>query len=318
MLARARVRPGEGAVRLPAYRWSKSLRRVLIAALLFQLLWIIGFLLFLLYPMVMTLYYSLTDYNILGTPQWVGLDNYRALLADDQFFLALGNTSYLTLIGVPSGLIFAFVTALLLNTKVKGMALWRTIYFLPAVMPPVAVSILWLWIFNPSYGVVNAVLGFLHVPQPGWFADPVWSKPAIILMGLWQVGATTIIYLAALQGVPQNLYEAVEIDGGGWWAKLRHVTIPIVSPVTLFNLITGVIGSFQFFTQAYVAAGGAAGAPEGSLLFFVMYIYQNAFQYFKMGYASALSWILFLIIMFCTIVLIWLSKRWTYYEAAAA
>ncbi len=296
--------------------WSKATRRALLIAGLFQLLWLIGFLLFLLYPMVMTLYYSFTDYSILGHPQWTGLANYRTLLADSQFTLALANTTYLTVIGVPSSLLFAFATALALNTRVRGQALWRTLYFLPSVVPPVAVSILWLWLFNPQYGPINAVLNTLGLPQPGWFTDPVWSKPTLILMGLWQVGTTTIIYLAALQGVPQTLYEAVEIDGGGPWAKLRHVTVPMVSAVTLFNVITGVINSFQFFTSAYVVGGGA-GEPQGSLLFYVMYIYQNAFQYFKMGYASALSWILFLVIMACTIGLLWSARRWAYYEGAS-
>ena len=180
-------------------------------------------------------------------------------------------------------------------------------------MPPLVASILWVWVFNPQFGIVNAFLSFLHLPQPGWLTDPTWSKPTLILLNLWQVGFTMIIYLAALQGVPKELYEAVAIDGGGFWARLRYITIPLVSPVTLFNLITGIIASLQFFTQAYTI-GGASGNPQSSLLFYVTYIYTSAFQNFDMGYASAMSWLLFLVIALCTAVLLLASRRWTYYE----
>jgi multiple sugar transport system permease protein len=288
-------------------------RRALITATLFQLPWIIGFAAFLLYPAVASLYYSFTNYTILNTPTWIGPANYGSLLHDQFFQAAVGNTVYLMLIGVPLSTAFAFVVALLLNTDVRGIALWRTCCFLPAVMPPLAAAILWVWVFNPQFGIVNAFLSFLHLPEPGWLTDPVWSKPTMILLNLWQVGVATVIYLAALQGVPKELYEAVAIDGGGFWRKLFHVTIPMVSPVTLFNLITGVIAALQFFTQAYTI-GGANGDPQSSLLFYVTYIYTSAFQNFNMGYASAMSWLLFLAIMVCTAILILATRRWTYYE----
>ncbi len=298
-----------------ARRWRKSrfTRRALAAALLFQAPWIIGFAAFLLYPAVASFYYSFTDYTILNAPRWSGLSNYSALVHDQFFQSAVFNTAYIMLIGVPLSTVVAFAVALLLNTNVRGLAVWRTLCFLPAVMPPLVAAILWVWVFNPQFGIVNAFLGALHLPQPGWLTDPVWAKPTMILLNIWQIGVTTIIYLAALQGVPKELYEAVSIDGGGFWTKLRHVTIPMVSPVTLFNLITGIIAALQFFTQAYTI-GGASGNPQSSLLFYVSYIYTSAFQNFDMGYASAMSWLLFVVILCCTAILILATRRWTYYE----
>ncbi|HZS87571.1 MAG TPA: sugar ABC transporter permease [Chloroflexota bacterium] len=288
-------------------------RRALTIALLFQLPWIIGFGVFLLYPAAASFYYSFTRYNIINTPRWIGLANYQNLLGDQFFIAAVGNTAYIMLIGVPASIVFSFAVAMILNTEVKGIAIWRTLCFLPAVMPPLVAAILWVWVFNPQFGIANAFLSFLHLPQPGWFTDPIWAKPTMILLNLWQVGVTTIIYLAALQGVPKELYEAVEIDGGGFWRRLWHITIPMVSPVTLFNLITGIIAALQFFTQAYTI-GGATGNPQSSLLFYVTYIYTSAFQNFDMGYASAMSWLLFVAIMLCTIVLLLATRRFTYYE----
>jgi multiple sugar transport system permease protein len=304
-------------------RLSPFTRRALTTGLLFQLPWLLGFAVFLLYPAAASFYYSFTHYSLFSAPRWIGLDNYRNLFSD-QFFIqydslshflqsAVGNTLYMMVIGVPATTLFAFVVAMLLNAEVKGIALWRTLCFLPAVMSPLAASILWVWVFNPQFGIVNAFLSFLHLPQPGWLNDPNWSKPTLILLNLWQVGFSMIIYLAALQGVPKELYEAVHIDGGGFWARLRYITIPLVSPVTLFNLITGVIAALQYFTQAYTI-GGASGNPQSSLLFYVTYIYTSAFQNFDMGYASAMSWLLFVVIAGFTAVLLLGSRRWTYYE----
>jgi len=287
-------------------------RRNLTLAILFQLPWFIGFLAFLLYPALASLYYSFTDYSLLNPAHWIGLDNYSALFHDQFFQAAAGNVAYLLFLGVPLSTVFAFAVALLLNTKVRGIAIWRTLCFVPAVIPPLSAAILWVWVFNPQFGIVNAFLSFLHLPQPGWFTDPVWSKPTMILLNLWQVGVTIIIYLAALQGVPKELYEAVQIDGGGFWRQMWHITIPMVSPVTLFNLITGIIAALQFFTPAYTI-GGSTGNPMSSLLFVVTYIYTTAFQNFQMGYASAMSWLLFVIIMVSTVLLILFTRRWTYY-----
>jgi multiple sugar transport system permease protein len=195
-------------------------------------------------------------------------------------------------------------------------------------MPPVAATILWLWILNPQIGVVSAVFSLFHANSPGWFTDPNWAKPALILLGLWQIGTTTVIYLAGLQGVPRELYEAAALDGAGFWSKTRHITIPMVSTVTLFNLIIGVIGTFQYFTNAFIvgvsatggsttstgAAAGGTGAPDGALLFYAVYLYNQAFGYLHMGYASAMAWVLLVLILAITLIILRSSSRWTYYE----
>ncbi len=301
--------------------WSRNAQREFVAGLLFALPWIIGVLAFLAYPMLASLYYSFTRYDIPVAPRWIGITNYINLVTKDRFFpKALWNSAYLTIIGIPAQLIFALFCAMLLNLKIKGQAIWRTIYVLPTLMPAVVMALLWNWILNPNLGIVNNALKLIGIKGPLWFASPVWSKPSIIIMQVWAVGAMTIIYLAALQGVPQELYEAAELDGAGRWRKFWHVTLPMISPVTLFQLITGIIWSLQYFTQAYIisASGGSAaqtmGAPQGSLLFYGLYLYIQAFEYLRMGYASALAWILFLISALVTWMLIRTSGRWTYYD----
>ncbi len=302
-----------------ARRISPSLRRFL-WGMFFISPWIVGFLAFILYPMGASLYYSLTDYNIISPPTFVGLQNYTQLLTNDEYFRnSLLNTVYLVGFGVPAQLLVGFGTALLLNFKVRGQALFRTIFVLPSIMPTVALTILFIWILNPNLGAVNLLLQSVGITGPDWLGDPSWSKPSMILMQVWGIGAVTIIYLAGLQGIPEDLYEVAELDGASGWGKLRYVTIPLVSGVTLFNLVTGVIWAFQFFAQAYIVGGGgggsaASGAPEGSLLFYAVYLFSNAFGYLRMGYASAMAWILFLIIMVLTMALLGLSKRWVYYE----
>lgn len=297
---------------------SKKMRREMLWALAFISPWILGFLFFITYPAFASLYYGFTRFSIVKDPSWVGLANYtRLLTADPLFFKTIANTLYMVVIGVPIGIILAFVTALLLNIKVRGLALYRTIYYLPTVVPPVAATLLWIWIFNPQYGVLNYLLGFIGLRSPTWFSDPAWSKPGLIIMGLWAVGGTTVLYLAALQGVPQELYEAATLDGAGWLKRTWHITVPLVSPVTLFVLIVGVINAFKIFDTVYIIGGTGnptAGSPQGSLLFYGLYLYANAFNYLKMGYASAMAWVLFLIILAVTVVLIKTSSRWTHYE----
>jgi multiple sugar transport system permease protein len=286
--------------------------------------WIIGFLIFTIGPMLASFYYSFTEFNIFQAPKWVALDNYSQLLFRDELFgLSLKNTAYMVFVGIPFIQAFALLTALLLNMKVKGLALYRTVYFLPAVMPAVAVSILWTWIFNPQLGVINLVLRALGLPEPGWVASPVWSKPTLILLAMWQTGTITAIYVAGLQNVPRELYESAQLDGAGRWSQFSYITLPMISSVILFNVIMGVIWAFQYFTNAYIVSrlsGGAGGpntgAPLGSLLFYSLYLYSNAFYYFKMGYASALAWILFLVILAVTVLLLRSSARWTYYESS--
>jgi multiple sugar transport system permease protein len=217
-------------------------------------------------------------------------------------------------IGVPLTLLFSFFCAVLLNFKVRGQSIYRVIYFLPSIVPTVASTILWLWLLNPRVGLVNTFLGHIGIDGPNWLGSPQWSKPGLIILGIWGMGGTIMIYLSGLQDVPLSLMEAAELDGASWWQRLRHITIPMVSPITVFNLITGVIGMFQYFSQAYVFRGSSAlGAPLNSTMFYSLYLYQNGFQFLKMGYASAMAWVLFIIIMICTILLLKVSEKLTYY-----
>ena len=299
-------------------KWSRSMRREFAAGLIFSSPWIIGVLAFLAYPMVASFYYSFTKYDIPMTPQWVGLNNYINLFKDRFFPQALWNSVYLSVVAIPVGLVFSLFCALLLNLKVRGQAIWRTIYILPVLMPEVVMAILWNWIMNPNLGLVNNALKMVGIKGPLWFASPAWSKPSIIIMQTWAVGIMIVLYLAALQGVPQELYESAEIDGAGTLRRFWHITIPMISPVTLFQLITSITWALQFFTAAYLIGGGGSnpGAPQGSLLFYGLYLYIQAFEYLKMGYASALAWVLFLISAAATWTVLRTSSRWTYYDVA--
>jgi multiple sugar transport system permease protein len=278
--------------------------------------WLIGFLIFTLYPILASLYYSFCDYRVLSPPHWVGMRNYVELFTDHDYFLtSLVNTAFM-FIELPIGLALGLAIAVLLNQKIRGMAIFRTLYYVPSVVPTVAASILWLWLLNPDYGLVNKSLAAVHLPISAWLSDRTWAKPGFILMDLWSVGGSMIIYLAALQGVPQHLYEAADLDGASAWEKLRNVTIPAISPVIFFNLILGVIGTFQYFTQAFVMTGsnGSVGGPANSTLFYALYLYQNAFQYFRMGYACAMAWVLFALTLVASFIVFKTSAKWVYYE----
>jgi multiple sugar transport system permease protein len=296
-------------------KWKPRERVNFRIAMLFLLPWTIGFLLFTLYPMITSFVYSFSIYHSRQPLEWVGLQNYIELFKDDLFWKSLSNTLYIVAIGVPLTLLTSFLCAVLLNLKVAGQSIYRVIYFLPSIVPTVASTILWLWILNPQVGILNSMLGAIGIDGPNWMTNPSWSKPGLILLGMWGMGGTIVIYLSGLQDVPVSLLEAAEIDGANWWQRLRHITIPMVSPITLFNLITGVIASFQYFTQAYVFSGYQnLGYPVNSTLFYSVYLYQNGFLYLKMGYASAMAWILFIIILICTILLLKVSERFTYYS----
>lgn len=291
-------------------------RRELLLGLAFVSPWIIGFLIFTLYPILASFYYSFCDYRVLSPPRWVGFRNYIELFTDHDYFLqSLWNTFFMFL-ELPIGLALGLAIALLLNMKLRGMAFFRTLYYAPSVVPTVASSILWLWLLNPDYGLVNKTLAVFHIPALAWLSDRAWAKPGFILMDLWSVGGGMIIYLAALQGVPQHLYEAADLDGATAWDKLRHVTLPAISPVIFFNLILGVIGTFQYFTQAFVMTGanGTVGGPANATLFYALYLYQNAFQYFRMGYACAMAWVLFVMTLGASLFVFRSSARWVYYE----
>jgi multiple sugar transport system permease protein len=282
--------------------------------MLFLLPWTIGFLAFTLYPMVASLVYSFSIYHARAPLEWNGIKNYTDLLTDDMFWKSLSNTIYMVAIGVPLTLFSSFICAVLLNLKVKGQAFYRVIYFLPSIVPTVASTILWLWILNPQQGILNNVLGYVGIDGPNWMTNPAWSKPGLILLGMWGMGNTIIIYLSGLQDVSPSLLEAAELDGANWRQRLWNITVPMVSPITLFNLITGVIGMFQYFAQAYVFRGfQGLGYPLNSTLFYSVNLYQNAFLFLKMGYASAMAWVLFIIILVCTLLLLKVSDRFTYY-----
>lgn len=297
-----------------------SSRRLSTTALgvLFALPWLVGFLVFQLYPILASGYYSFTEYSLFDSPTWIGLENYRELLDDERFWKGISNTLYMTVIGVPLGLALALVCALALNTPSRLQPFYRAVVYLPTVVPIVAATYLWRWLLNSQYGYVNLFLGKLGLYQPLWQEDPFWTKPALILIGFWTVGGSTIIFLAALKEVPRSYYEAAEIDGAGWWRKFWNITWPAISPVTLFQLVIGVIGSLQYFTQAYLFAqermNTASGGPNDSLLMYGMYVFQNAFVYLDMGYASALAWILFLISLAATLVILGFASRWVHYE----
>jgi len=274
--------------------------------------WLVGFLIWTFGPMIASFVLSFADYAIIAPPEFLGLANYRRILTDDPaFWDALRVTLTYALFSVPAGIVASLVIALLMNQDVPGIRLWRTIYYLPAVVSGVAVAMLWIWIFHSEFGAINLVLRLLGIRGPGWLGDPDWALWALILMSFWGVGAGMVIKLAGLQGIPSELYEAAAIDGAGAWRKFWAITLPMLSPVLFYNLITGVIVTFQYFTNAYVMTGGG---PGRATLFYNLYLYQNAFQYFKMGYASALAWILFLIILAFTVVIFKSSPYWVYYE----
>jgi multiple sugar transport system permease protein len=282
--------------------------------LLFAAPWLVGLAVFIVYPILASLYYSFCSYDAIRAPHWVGLRNYQEMLFQDPlFWKALYNTLYMVVVGLPVGLAASLVVALLLNQKVRGIAFYRTLYFLPSITPVVATSVLWMWLLNPEIGLVNILLGKVGIAHPpAWLQDPAWSKPALILMGLWGVGGGMVIYLAGLQDIPEALYEAARLDGAGMLAQFRHVTLPMLSPVILFNLIMGLIGMFQYFTQVYVVTGGTGG-PQDSTLFFALHLFNKAFTDFRMGYASAMAWVLFVITLICALVIFRTSARWVYY-----
>jgi multiple sugar transport system permease protein len=292
----------------------KRARRDLLMGLAFISPWLVGFLVFTFYPILASLYFSFCEYRILTPPRWVGLRNYIELFTDYDYFLpSLYNTAFMFL-ELPIAMALSIGIALLLSQKLRGMAWFRTLYYLPAVVPTVASSILWLWLLNPEYGLINKMIAAAGLPTTEWLQSPVWSKPAFIVLDLWMIGGGIVIYLAAIAGVPTHLYEAAEMDGAGAWRRTWHITLPAISPVIFFNLILGVIGTFQYFTQAFMMTGSPPGGPANSTLFYALYLFQNAFTYFRMGYACAMAWVLFVLTLIASLIVFRSSARWVYYE----
>lgn len=276
--------------------------------------WLIGFIIFTVYPLAFSFYLSFHDWNLLEPWKYIGLLNYKNIFLEDQLFKqSLKVTAIYTGASVPLGIISALILASLLNRPtIKGLSIFRTIFYLPSVISGVAVAILWMWIFNPEFGIINYLLKILFkINGPAWLASEEWVLPALIIMSLWGIGGNMVIFLAGLQGVPQELYESAELDGASGWHKFRYITIPLITPVILFTLITGVIGSFQTFTQAYIMTNGG---PNNASLFYILNLYNQAFRNMRMGYGCALAWILFLVILICSLLLLWSSSRWVYYE----
>jgi multiple sugar transport system permease protein len=295
---------------------TRNERKQLRAGLGFTSLWIVGLAAFTAYPVVASLFYSFCDYSILKSPVWCGLENYHQLLQDGLFWKSLRNTLFYAGLSVPLGTAVALGLAMLLNRPVKGRSVFRLLFFMPSIVPVVASAMLWLWIFNGEYGLMNGFLNPILAPfglhGPAWLADPSWSKPALVIMSLWGTGNAMVIYLAGLQNVPSELYEAAEIDGATAWQRFRHVTLPTIAPVVAFNAIMALISAMQLFAQAYImseAANGngnaSDGNPERSTLFYSIYLFSTAFQDLRMGYASAMAYILFLI----TAALTWVAAR---------
>ena len=286
-------------------------RREAIDGYLFIAPWLIGFVLFTAGPMLASFALVFIDWDLLGDPSWAGTANLTRLTTDRLVGVSLYNTAYYTVFSVPLRLSLALAVAILLNQAVRGQSFWRTCFYLPAVVPAVANIILWMWMFSPTQGLFNMVLTTFGLPRVNWLFDPSLSKPSLILMSLWTIGNVVIIFLAGLQSIPKGLYDAAQIDGAGSWSLFRHVTLPMLSPVILFNLVMGIIFSFQVFTTAFLMTGGG---PANTTLFTVLYLYQVAFEQFKVGYGSAIAWVLFVVILVFTLIQWKLANYWVYYE----
>jgi len=289
-------------------------RREAIAFYLFASPWILGFLIWTVGPMLASLYFSFTNYDLFSAPQWVGWQNYVDLITTDQeFHHAIFNTFYFVIVGLPINLILALGTALLLNERLHGITIFRAIYYVPTLVPAVASGVLWISLFDPQYGMLDAALRFLHLPTIDWLTDPTWTKPAIIITLIWGVGGGMIIYLAGLQNIPEYLYDAAKIDGAGIWGRFRFVTLPMLTPSILFQLVIGLIAFFQVFDQIYVLT---SNQPGDDTITFMYYLFQTAFgsETNQMGYASAQAWIFFVIVMAATALVLKTSARWVFYE----
>lgn len=312
------------ALAVPRQRFTPRGRRNFRTAMVFLSPWLIGMLGLWLVPTILSLYFAFTDYTgAIWPPHWIGLGNFAEMLngTDPDALASIGVTIWWICLSVPAGLIVGLGLALLLNWKVRGIGLYRTIFFLPSLVPFVGGTLLFMWLFNPQSGLVNQTLLLLHLPQPGWLTDPAWSKPTLLLQSVWGAGATMIIFLAGLQDVPVELHEAASLDGAGALGRFWHVTLPLLTPTIFFNLVLGLINAFQYFAQAFVAStspsslggAGVVGGPAGSTLFFSLHIYDEAFQQGNIGYASALAWVLVAVVVAITLIVVRTSGRWVHY-----
>ncbi|MGG6314204.1 carbohydrate ABC transporter permease [Paenibacillus macerans] len=289
-------------------------RKALGYGLLFTAPAVLGFIMFTAGPMIASFFLGLTDYSVFKEHiSFVGFDHYINMFSgqDDFFYKSLSATFYFVILRVPAVIIISFLIALLLNMNIKARALFRTIIYLPSIVPAVASAMIWLWLLNPDLGLVNTVLQWLHLPTSAWLFSEGSVIPSVVITTLWGIGGTVIIFLAGLSGIPKSYYEAIDVDGGGWFCKLRSITIPMLTPTIFFNTVMTIISSFQVFNEAYILT---QGGPNNKSLFFVFYLWRTAFNETEMGYASALAWVLFIIILFFTFLIFKFSKSWVYYE----
>lgn len=289
-------------------------RRNLLIGLGFISPWIVGFLAFQLYPIVYTLYLSFTQYTGFGAAEWIGLQNYVTMIHDPLFWQSLYNTFYYTALAVPVGIVVAICMALAMNQQLKEVAFYRAALYLPSVLPLFAISFIFLALLNPQFGIVDFVLSVLHLPSIDWLGDPRWTKIAVVMTAQLGAGNAALVFLAGLRAIPVTLYEAAEMDGARWWSRFWRITIPMLTPVILYNVILGISAGLQVFTQAYILT---AGGPNNSTLFFVFYLYNNAFTYSQLGYAAALSWVLFIFSFVIALVVFRWSNRWVTYDVVA-
>jgi multiple sugar transport system permease protein len=274
--------------------------------------WIIGILVFFVYPAVMSFFYSLTEYDIVSPPKYIGMENYISLFTKDELFIkCITNTLFMVIIALPLGLMVQLILALMMNWDVKGIGIFRAIYYLPVLVPPVSISIIFTMVYDEDYGLLNSILNFLHIPPQQWLTTVQLSKPSIIIMTLWVAGSGMLIYLAALKDVPKALYESAYIDGANGWWRFWKITLPMITPALFFQVIMGVISTFQLFTESFVLT---QGGPDYSTYFMMYYIYLSAFRYGRMGMASAMAWILFILILIITVIILKTSNKWVYYE----
>jgi multiple sugar transport system permease protein len=284
-----------------------------INGLLFAAPWLIGLTVFWIYPTLASAYYSFTQFNAVQTPKWIGLANYIELFTNDANFLAaVRNTLYFAIVSIPLAVLLAFTLALMLNTKIRGQVVYRTIYFLPTLVPEVALAMVWIYLFTPGTGLVNVPFQWLGINRLCWLTCPQMARQTLVLLALWIIGQQVILYLAGLQDVPRDLYDAADVDGAGFWRRLRHITVPMLTPVIFFHVITSVIGALQFFAIPFIMTGGT-GFPANSTLFYSIYMYKQAFQYFNMGYASAMAWLLFVTTLIVTLVIFRSARLWVFY-----
>lgn len=309
--------------RTPISFWRRRRTRETLRAYLFVSPWIVSLLVFTAYPVLASFYFSFTQYSVLNPPKWIGLDNFRTMFTKDpDYWKSVLNTVYFTGFSVPLSLMVALGLALMLNQQIRGIGFYRTAFYLPSLMPAVASTLLWVVMLDPRLGLMNAGLQALGFPPLGWLKSATWSKPSLILMSLWtSAGPTMLIFLAGLKDVPASLLDAAKIDGANAWQRFRHVVLPLLTPTIFFNLLISIINSFQVFAIAFVAIAGASGAstalagPQNSLLMYMLLLYRSAFRFFNMGYASAMAFVMFVVLVLITLVLVRSSSYWVFYQA---